>query len=949
MTAAPEGQSETGGDMRAEDWVRAAIRRAEKRMDAAQQRAYAAILWERSWPAIAAVAAALGVFLIASWLGLWVALTPLWRMALLVPFALLVLAALIPAFRIRPPSAAETLARLDRTSRLPHRPVTALADHLATRPDDPVGAALWRAHVTRASNQLGSLRAGLPSPRLAAIDGRAVRALVLLGVVATFFMAPGDHLRRISAAFDWQTPVPPVPYRIDAWVTPPGYTARPPVMLPGLRSLDVAQNANAANAASAAEAPSDPSTPSYDAAALTVPAGSELVVRVTGPITAQPSVEGGIAPAEEAKAEEKTDGKTGEEKAADATGKDANAATAAATAASSATSSSGSGRTAANEHHYLIKADGSARITGPDGRVVAWHFRAVPDEPPSIELTREPQASGRTGLILAYKAEDDYGVAAAEATFAAVPPAPPLHALSNAPAKPAARVLVDPPNFPLPLSGGRGKVATGQTTRDLTESPWAGTRVTMTLTARDQAGNVGMSRPRRFVLPERLFTNPLARALIDERSRLALDANQRERVEAALDGLAIAPDRFTPDASQYMGLRTAYWRLVNAKTDDDLRGVVDYLWEVAIRIEDGDLSDVEKRLRDAQQALQNALENNASDDDIKRLTDELRQAMQKFMQELAKEAMRNRDQADSSQPMDPNTRFVRPQDLQKMLDRIEQMARNGARDAARQMLSELQNMLNGLQAGRQQQRRGQSQMSQAMDQLGDMIRRQQQLRDRTFKQGQQGQQGENGQQGQQGQQGEQGQNGQQFGDLRQSQEQLREQLRQLREKMEQAMRGRQPGQQGEGQQREQGQQGQQGQNGQGGMPGESGLGQAEQAMREAEEALGQGDGTGAVDAQSEALQALRRGAQQMAEAMQQQEGGPGGQPGGPSGEMAERNDPLGRPLRSRDYGDDVTVKVPDEMDMQRARQVLEELRRRFSDPSRPRLELDYLERLLHDF
>ncbi|QIB36203.1 TIGR02302 family protein [Ancylobacter pratisalsi] len=884
-------------------------------MDAARQRAFATLLWERSWPAIAAVAAAVGVFLIASWLGLWVALTPIGRMVALVPFALLLLAALIPALRIRLPSAEDTLARLDRTSALPHRPVTALADHLATRPDDPVGAALWRAHLARVSGQLGSLRAGLPSPRLAAIDGRAFRALVMLGVIATFFMAPGEHLRRISAAFDWHTPVPPVPYRIDAWVTPPGYTARPPVMLPGLRSQDVALDANKDTTKRAAD-PADAASGAYEAAALTVPAGSELVVRVTGLADAGLDVEGGVAAVEEAETD-------------------------AAPATAAASTTSPAAPRAADEHHYLINSDGSARIAGPDGRVVAWHFRAVQDQPPSIELTKEPQASGRTGLILNYKAEDDYGVVSAEATFAAVPPPPPLHALKNAPPRPAPRVLVEAPNFPLPLSGRRGKVASGQTTRDLTESPWAGTRVTMTLTARDEAGNTGMSRPRSFVLPARLFTNPLARALIDERQHLALDANQRQRVQEGLDALAIAPERFTPDPAHYIGLRSAYWRLVNARNDDDLRGVVDYLWEVAVRIEDGDLSDVEKRLRDAQQQLQSALENGASDEEIQRLTQELREAMEQYMQALAEEAMRNRDQADGSQPMDPNTRMVRPQDLQKMLDRIENMARNGARDAARQMLSELQDMLNGLQAGRQQQRRGQSQMSQAMDQLGDMIRRQQQLRDRTFKQGR-----EPGEEGQQGQGQQDGRN-QQFSDLQQSQEQLREQLRQLRQKMQQAQRGRRPGEQGKGEQG-QGGEGRQGQNGQGDTPGESGLGQAEQAMREAEEALGSGDGTGAVDAQSEALQALRRGAQQMAEAMQQ-EGEQGGQPGSPSGQTAERNDPLGRPLRSRDYGDDVTVKVPDEMDMQRARQVLEELRRRFSDPQRPRIELDYLERLLREF
>jgi len=98
---------------------------------------------------------------------------------------------------------------------------------------------------------------------------------------------------------------------------------------------------------------------------------------------------------------------------------------------------------------------------------------------------------------------------------------------------------------------------------------------------------------------------------------------------------------------------------------------------------------------------------------------------------------------------------------------------------------------------------------------------------------------------------------------------------------------------------------------------------------------------------------LRRGAQNLAQSMQQQQGqmGPGqGQPGRMGQPRAQQQtDPLGRPLRGRDYGDDVTVKVPGEIDVQRARRILEELRRRFGESFRPQLELEYIERLLRDF
>jgi uncharacterized protein (TIGR02302 family) len=223
-------------------------------------------------------------------------------------------------------------------------------------------------------------------------------------------------------------------------------------------------------------------------------------------------------------------------------------------------------------------------------------------------------------------------------------------------------------------------------------------------------------------------------------------------------------------------------------------------------------------------------------------------------------------------------------------------------------------------------------MMSALDELQDMIRKQQQLRDRTFQQGQDMRRDR--QRGQRGQQGDQ-----QMGELRESQQGLREQLKKLMEEMRKKGFGqKQPGQQGQGEKDQ--------------------FGEAGEAMGEAEGRLGEGNADGAVDSQGRALEALRRGAQNLAQQMQQQgmmgmgPGQPGrlGRPGrlGPPRAQQE-TDPLGRPLRGRDYGDDATVKVPGEIDVQRARRILEELRRRFGENFRPQLELDYIERLLRDF
>jgi uncharacterized protein (TIGR02302 family) len=451
--------------------------------------------------------------------------------------------------------------------------------------------------------------------------------------------------------------------------------------------------------------------------------------------------------------------------------------------------------------------------------------------------------------------------------------------------------------------------------------------MTMTLTARDEAGNEGHSEAYAMRLPERVFTKPLARALIEQRRNLALDANQAPLVEVALKALLIAPEAFTPEAGQYLGLRSVARQAERARTDDALREVVASLWALALSIEDSDITDVDKALRAAQDALKEALERGASDEEIKKLTENLRAALDKFLQQLA-ERLRNNPQQ-LARPLDPNTRTMRQQDLDSMIERMERLSRSGDKDAAKQLLDQLAQMLENLQMARPGQG-GDGDMQQSLNELGDMIRKQQQLRDKTFKEGQDSRRDR-----QRGQQG----NRDAMNGLQQDQQALRERLRRLQEQL--AQQGMQPGQQGQGQKG-------QGESG----DGENGLGSADSAMGDADGQLGDGNADGAVDSQGRALDALRKGAQNLAQAMQQNGEGQQNGPGDRLGRQqsgGNRTDPLGRPLRGRELGDDLSVKIPGEIDVQRVRRILEELRRRLADPARPQIELDYIERLLKDY
>ena len=596
----------------------------------ALKRARGSLLWERLWPALAALATALGLFLAFSWAGLWLVLPPLARAVGLVVFIIVAAIASVPLAMLRLPSVNDGLRRLDRSSGETHRPATAVADRMAANEHDPVAQALWRAHVERALLSARELKAGWPSPRLALRDPMALRALVLILAVATYFAAGGEHVKRITAAFDWHGVMAPANFRVDAWVTPPVYTGRPPVMLAGLR----------------------PGENSHDTAPVAVPVGSQLVVRSTGNVRFDIVRKGDL---EDASSDPHAALPVGSE-----------------------------------EHRFVIKGDGSAVLHGVGSSDLAWTFTAIPDRAPMIELIREPERQARGSLRLDYKISDDYGVVEAHADFAIKD--------DDAEDEKAAHPLFGAPEFALTLPQARTRSGAAQTTRDLTAHPWAGAKVAMTLVARDEAGNEGRSEPTEFRLPQRIFVKPVARALIEQRRILALDAGAKPLVLTALDALTIAPESFTPEAAVYLGLRAIYFDLLHAKSDDQLREVVARMWDMAVQLEDGNVSQSELALRQAQDALRQALERGASDEELKKLMDQLRAAMDKYLQALAEEMRKNPQQL--ARPLDRNTRILSERDLKSMLDRLENLARSGNKEGARRLLEELQSMLENLQMAR---------------------------------------------------------------------------------------------------------------------------------------------------------------------------------------------------------------------------------------------------------
>ena len=191
-----------------------------------------AILFERVWREIWPALGVCGLFLCMALLDLPARLSPWPHMALLAAFVLAFLGLLARCVsRLAMPSQADADRRLERQSGLRNRPLAALTDRLAG--DDPVAAAIWREHQARSIGQTGRLRLGLPRPGLARRDPRALRAALLVALVACGTVAGGDALARVARAVlpSWPRAQVASVVEITAWVAPPSYTRLPPFFL----------------------------------------------------------------------------------------------------------------------------------------------------------------------------------------------------------------------------------------------------------------------------------------------------------------------------------------------------------------------------------------------------------------------------------------------------------------------------------------------------------------------------------------------------------------------------------------------------------------------------------------------------------------------------------------------------------------------------------------------
>jgi uncharacterized protein (TIGR02302 family) len=833
-------------------------------------------LWHKAhWPLMVLGLAAIVVFS-----GVLNSLAGNHRLAVLAGLAILFVGSLVPLVRLALPSRYQAMRRMESEAQVAHRGVSSADENMAQEFSSEEQRVIWEEHKRRQLMQLEEVPVATPRSGWRDFDPMALRVPVALGLVAAALLGTGEFSKNLVGAIDPPPPVALNPVTVDAWVRPPAYTGKPPVLL--------------TSPAMVAKRAANPATE--------VPAGSVVSLRVNNAELVE-FKSSAVVPLKQAKTE--------------------------------------TGSTAEVTLDKQTKLDVVA-----DGKIVeSFNFATLADAPPTIVIPKAPEVAARGGLTVHWEVKDDYGVKNVTSEISLTD-----EQEGGVGFEGNGVFLWDAPKFEVRLKRPNTRDEKGKTTQDLTAHPWAGLRVEMLVTATDAAGQATVAKPVLLTLPERPFLRPLSKALIEQRKALIIVPDKAPEVAGLFKLILAYPKGLTERSAYLVRLSAIASRLENSGDYDAVKDAITDLWQLAVDIDEGSLADARAELKALKEELERAIREGAPPEKIAELSRRMREAMNRLMDQMqAEREQRRKEGGQREQQQSGNSKPITPEDLQKMMDAIEELSKQGAQEQAQALLDELDRILQNLEMGDQQQAGGdRGQMQGMMDQLGEMMKRQQQLMDETQRmpnggegEGEEGEQGE-GQQPGEGQGEGQGQGQGQMG-----------------EGEGQSPNGTRPGK-GKGRSR-QGMAQEQGELGElldrmmkelgRDAPGK--FGDARKGMGGSEQDLRGGNREGALKNQGDAMKALREGAGELGRKMREQARrgqGQNGRDGNRDGEGAgrETDDPLGRPRATRNpdtEGPDKDI-VPSELAMRRAREILEMLRNRANEGTLSDTERSYIDRLL---
>ncbi len=900
-----------------------------KRTGGYVRRALASLYWERYAPVFALAAAIVIVFLIGSFAGIWERIGDPWRLIALITAIIFFAKSALKARKEKRPNQSEARRRVESESNIKHRPLDVLEDKPA------ISEAAWPAHYQKARGAAENLRPAKWRHALKPIDPYFLRFALPCALGLAMMVGYGDNYERLRRSLTptWQSAINPSDVTYEAWVDPPEYTGRPPLYFKDKRKIDV-------------------------------PAGSELVARISG-VKDAPRLKLGRKYLKLKRLGPRS-----------------------------------------FEARTILKEKTTARWR-IGTKEKKWALNVLPDTAPYVVFEELPKADKRDRLAFTYTFEDDYGIEKFDLKMR-------LLTEDAAEADKSSSVAI-------PLSSGSVKRAEdADAALDLTKHEWAGRKVAGALVVTDGVGQSDESQETFFIVPDKIFIEPLAKAIIEQRNlviagsgdytaeptnydyRNSLDADTDaadfdtyqpefrmdrapehiQRAAILIDALTDKPAGIFSDPAIFMGLKNVHGRLRYGRKASDLRGIPEDLWRIAIRAEFGVLGTALEEMREAKEALQDGMARRAPEREIDTLFDRYDQAVERYMDELRRKAIEEGNIADAEGGGGGGGRNA--DEIEELLKAIEEANKAGDTESARKALARLAELLENMEmqltrggegeGGESMAGEMSEEMKESLEELADLLGDQRELQDETRQaeneaeqEGQENGDGEDGQDGEQSgqQEGGQQQGGQQNGssqgqepgegalspgELAARQGALQEALDALEGALPEEGENAGPGSGDEDSEEGQGGGGEEDPNsdnrGSGGeeqQDAAEALAEAGEAMRESQDRLQAGDLAGANDAQAEAIQSLRRAGEAMAESGRQQ-----GQQGEGGSEEAENEDPLGRDnLGGNANESEADLDTRD--DATKSRELREELRRRAAEQERDKTEREYLERLLKRF
>lgn len=863
-----------------------------KRATRLTKRAYRHLLWETYAPTLALGVLFVLLFTTLATFGLWQRIGDPWRLIGLSIAAYCVVKSALSARRQHLPTQSQARRRVELDSGLSHRPLDTLVDTPAlndSNDETPFNAApfneAWQNHLAHAQVQIQ--RAGTSSlrPTLAPMDKYFLRITTPILLMLAFMVGAGDNYERLRASLTpgWIYGMSAKTAHYEAWIDPPQYTGRPPSYFKGQLSMDA-------------------------------PEGSEFVARISGVKTAPRLIlrEGNRTRRITAKR---------------------------------------LGPQSFEARAIINKGTVASYRIGKSEKI--WALNVAKDLHPIVRFDEAPDAGKRDRLIFTYSLEDDYGVETLLLSLA----------LESDPD------TTEQINITLPGSSVRS--ATKEPGGiDLTKHKWAGKKVQGRLLAIDGKRQIGSTALYDFVVPDKIFVEPLAKAVAEQRQLMlagtgdyasypkpqktkpedkplfAVDRPDMtinrapkdvQRTALLIEAITDKPIGIFEDPSIYMGLRNIYRRLQTARAADELGGIPEDLWAIAMRAEFGRLGNALEDMQRASRALNNAMARRAPQREVNALFDRYNEAVDRYMEFLMLEAAKNAQEQTADGEGGGGEADFNTDEIQELLDAIEEANRMGDTVAARKALAKLAQLLENMKIQLAQGGGGSGsgvggsmseELKEALEDLNDILGEQRRLRDETQDAGRAEADKWNEQQ-----EADNNQGGDQppSNALADQQGQIADMLDKLADAAS--------GQGGAGQDGE----GEKGGIGSGDI--KQALEDAKDAMGRSEQALEDGEFYSAGRAQSDAIDALRKAGEglleQEAERLKAELGEEGSQNG------LGKADPFGRENgESMGEGD---TNIPEKSDQQRARELLEELRRRSGERERGETEREYLERLLERF